>query len=442
MVTMRLIFILSVGFLVLSCGESVDDRPNVVLILIDTMRADHLGCYGYSRDTSPCIDSLAENGTRYARVQAQSPWTLPAMTTIMTGLSHRSHRAGMWNDVFYGIDPSLPYMPVILNDEGYRTAAFFNVLFMSSDFGFHRGFDLFDCESSVEEITARNARVTVDETIEWIQENQCDGSFFLAVHFYDPHLTYDPEPPYNTLFTDHSYHGSFDQTWGSKDDMFSVNSGQVALDSADLANLVNLYDGEVAFTDHEIGRLLQCIRSENLSEHTLVIVAADHGEEFLDHSGVGHGHTLYQELLNVPLVVSGPGIRAGYVENALVGQIDILPSILDFCGIVPPQGLEGRAVFESAGDVSMLYPSSLVLSSGGRVAVRRDDAKLHWIQSSNTSFQFDLLLDPGEMTQLQECDSTLVDAAIQYWSVPPEGSPAPVSLEDVQLKAMRNLGYI
>ncbi len=165
---MKLVVLLA---FVMACGGDVH-KPDVVLILIDTVRADHLGCYGYSRDTSPTIDSLAAAGTRWARVQAQSPWTLPAMATIMTGLTHRSHMAGVWDGLFYGLDPSLPILPEFFKNEGYETAAFFNVLFMSADFGFHRGYDHYDCVSSVEEVTARNAHETVDDVLQWITERE------------------------------------------------------------------------------------------------------------------------------------------------------------------------------------------------------------------------------------------------------------------------------
>ncbi|MBN2587459.1 MAG: sulfatase [Candidatus Fermentibacteraceae bacterium] len=427
------------AILALACGSG-HEKPNVVLILIDTLRADHLGCYGYGRDTSPVIDSLAAVGSRFRRVQSQSPWTLPAMTTIMTGLSHCSHRAGMWDGVYYGIDPSLPYLPGLLGEDGYETAAFFNVLFMSSDFGFHRGFDLFDCESSIEEITARNARETVDSVVSWLETREDKAPLFLAVHFYDPHLTYDPEPPFDTLFTNRSYGGSFGSAWGSKDDMLLVNSGDMMLDSSDRCNLIDLYDGEIAYTDHQIGRLLRCLRRVGLAGNTLVIITADHGEEFLDHDGVGHGHTLYQELLNVPLVVSGPGIPVGYEEDALVGQIDILPSVLVYCGVELPPVLEGRNIISTAIS-DRVYPSSLILSSGGRVAVRRDDTKLHWVSYTDAAFQYDLAVDPGERLPSLSLDSALVREAQDYWAVPPEGEPNPVSLEEVELKALRNLGY-
>ena len=425
---------------VLACGGEVH-KPDVVLILIDTVRADHLGCYGYYRDTSPTIDSLAAAGTRWARVQAQSPWTLPAMATIMTGLTHRAHKAGIWEGLFYGLDPTLPLLPEFFKAEGYETAAFFNVLFMSADFGFHRGYDYFDCESSVEEITARNARETVDDVLQWLTEREREKPLLLVVHFYDPHLTYDPEPPFDTLFADPSYDGPFDTSWGSKTAVAEVNAGDVAIDSAGLTHLTDLYDGEIAFTDRELGRLFEGLRTAGIADSALVVVVADHGEEFFDHGGLGHGHTLYQELLNVPLVVSGPGITQGHIDSALVGQIDILPSLLTYCGMEVPEWAEGVDILHQARRGRVL-PSSIVMTTGGRASVRQDDQKLHWVQSTNAAFQFDLFADPGETQPLAEVDSLLLEEARQYWATPAVGHPRPVSLEDSMIQALRDLGYV
>ncbi len=273
------------------------------------------------------------------------------------------------------------------------------------------------------------------------RERERERPLLLVVHFYDPHLTYDPDPPFDTLFADPSYEGLFDASWGSKTAVAEVNSGDVAIDSAGLTHLIDLYDGEIAYTDHELGRLLEGLRSAGIADSALVVVMADHGEEFLDHGGLGHGHTLYQELLNVPLVVSGPGIATGHVEDALVGQIDILPSLLTYCGMEVPEWVEGQDILHQA-RTGRVLPSSIVLTTGGRASVRADDQKLHWVQSTNASFQFDLLEDPGERHPLANVDSVLLDEALLYWATPAVGHPRPVSLEDSMIQALRNLGYV
>lgn len=426
----------------LSCNRGAAPHANIVLIIIDTARADHLGCYGYARATSPCIDSLAVSGTRWVRAQAQSPWTLPAIASVMTGMSDRAHRAGMWDGVFYGIDPMLPYLPHILNRAGFETAAFFNVVFLDASFGFNRGFGHFDCEGSVEATMIRDAAATTDSVLSWLDsQREGDGPFFAAVHFYDPHLTYDPPPEYASMFADPAYGGTFGPAWGTKTDVAMVNEGGVAFTSEDLSHLTDLYDGEIAYVDSQIGRLLAGLRARGLSGSTLVVVIADHGEEFLEHGGLGHGHTLYQELLSIPLIMSGPGVPEGLVDSSLVGQIDIAPTMLAYADIEIPVEMEGVDILSSfPGD--RVLPSSLLMTTGGRVTVRRLDQKLHWKQTSGISVQYDLLLDPGETSPLSTVDSTLLEAASFFWATPAAGHPAPVDLAEAAENALRNLGYI
>jgi arylsulfatase A-like enzyme len=360
----------------------------------------------------------------------------------MTGMSDRSHRAGMWDGVFYGIDPMLPFLPHLMNRAGFETAAFFNVVFLDASFGFNRGFGHFDCAGSVEATTIRDASTTTDSVLSWL-DLQRDGNkpFFAAVHFYDPHLTYNPPPEYAAMYADTAYEGTFGSTWGSKTDVAMVNEGEVPFASGDLCNLIDLYDGEIAFVDCQIGRLLAGLRSRGLSGNTLVVFIADHGEEFLDHGGLGHGHTLYQELLSIPLIVSGPGVPAGMVDSSLVGQIDIAPTILAYTGIERPESMEGVDILSSFPSDRILA-SSLLMTTGGRVTVRRLDQKLHWEQASGNSVQFDLLLDRGETSPLQTIDGTLLEAAEYFWASPAIGHPAPVNLAEAAENALRNLGYI
>lgn len=341
-----------------------------------------------------------------------------------------------------GIDPSLPCLAQELNESGYETAAFFNVVFMSEDFGFHKGFNHFDCDYSVGKTLSRDAAATVDAAIDWLEGGREPGRpFFLAVHFYDPHLTYDPPRPFNAMYADTTYDGFFDTEWGSRGDVADVNSGRVAIDSIDVEHLTNLYDGEIAFTDECLGRLFDHLRSEGLSENTLIVLVADHGEEFFEHEGLSHGHTLYQEVLYVPLIVVGPGIPSGRVDTALVGQIDVFPTIMAYCDLQAPDVVEGDNVLaEFPADREL--PSSLILTSGPRVTVRRHDRKVHWIQESGAAYMFDLASDPLEQDQLDYVDTTLVEEAKWYWSTPPIGHPDPVSLDEPAVRALRDLGYL
>lgn len=422
------------------CGG--DARPNILLVLIDTARSDHLGCYGYGRETTPHLDSLAGAGTRFSQVMSGSPWTLPSMATILTGLPERSHRARLSDGSFFGVDPELPYLPEMLARGGYGTAAFFNVIYMSEHFGFHRGFDHFDCHGLEEVTRSRTAGETVDAFLSWLDTRDDDAPFFAAVHFFDPHATYDPPAPYDTLFADPGYVGRFDNTWGVMADMFEANSGAVVIDSAGIRNLVDLYDGELAYTDAEIGRLLGALRAGGYAGNTLVIVIGDHGEEFGEHGGFTHGHSLHAELLDVPLILSGRGVPQGLVREGLVGTIDIAPTVLASAGLEPPAGLPGRDLLLPGEDEERILAASGLGGGESRQAcVRRVDSKVIWDSDTDEAVMFDLAADPEETGPLPP-DGALLDAVLAYWATPPEGHPGAVPWSTAVTDQLRDLGYI
>jgi len=434
----------TVMLLAASCGDesapAAGGRPNILLVLIDTIRADHMGCYGHHRPTTPHLDSLAEAGTRYARMMSGSPWTLPSMTTTFTGLTERQHRARLRDRTFYGVDPSLPFMPLLLKEEGYRTAAFFNVIYMSEHFGFHRGFDHFDCEGLVELWNSRTAGETVDALLAWLDGREDGGPFFAALHLFDPHATYNPPSPYDTLWADPGYEGRFDSTWGVRSDMDDANSGAVAVDAAGVRNLIDLYDGEIAYTDAQLGRLLAGLRRRGLGEETLVIVMGDHGEEFADHGRFAHGHTLHAELLQVPLLLAGPGVEPGVVDTSLVGNVDVLPTVMAAAGSSAPEGSPGRNLLSPYdGPPRTMFASGL---GGSRQAcARRLDRKVVWHVEEDSAYAYDLAADPTEMNPLPP-DSALLAEAMDYWATPPRGNPRAVPWTNAVEDQLRDLGYI
>ena len=434
----------TVMLLAASCGDesapAAGGRPNILLVLIDTIRADHMGCYGHHRPTTPHLDSLAGAGTLYARMMSGSPWTLPSMTTTFTGLTERQHRARLRERTFYGVDPALPFMPLLLKEEGYRTAAFFNVIYMSEHFGFHRGFDHFDCEGLVELWNSRTAGETVDALLAWLDGREDGRPFFAALHLFDPHATYNPPSPYDTVWADPGYEGRFDSTWGVRSDMDEANSGAVAVDSAGVRNLINLYDGEIAYTDAQLGRLLAGLRRRGLGDETLVIVMGDHGEEFADHGRFAHGHTLHAELLQVPLILAGAGVEPGVVDTSLVGNIDVLPTVMAAAGSSAPEGSPGRDLLPPCdGPPRTMFASGL----GGcrQACARRLDRKVVWHVAEDSAYAYDLAADPTEMNPLPP-DSGLLAEAMDYWATPPRGNPRAVPWTNAVEDQLRDLGYI
>jgi arylsulfatase A-like enzyme len=415
-------------------------RPNVLLVVIDTVRADHVHCYGYERQTTPCLDSLAASGTMYASCQAQSSWTLPAFASIFTGISPRAHGAGWRDGLFFGLDGRLSTLPVFMNDNGYATSGFFNVIFLSEDFGFHRGFDHFDCQGFANRGSTRRADGTAGDFLAWLDGNG-DTPFFAVVHFYDPHMRYDPPSPWSDMFTDGGYTGPYDSSWGGVEQLIAVNSGADTIPPDGLANLTALYDGEIAFADAGLDSLLSGLRRRGLSDRTVVIVMADHGEEFLEHGRIEHGASLFQETVHVPLVVSGPGVPAGRVDSTLCSQMDIFPTVASLCGLEPPRGMEGRPLLPEPPEGRSVPASGVLWAEGDQASVVEGTRKTVWHPIDGSAESYDLSTDPLEIEPLEPSDYEL-EGVLEYWGTPAAGRPPQVAFRETVDRALRDLGYI
>lgn len=425
----------------LSCSGGPE--TNVLIILLDTVRADHLSCYGYNRETTPFIDSLAEAGTIALRCQGQASWTLPSMTSILSGRTPVEHGAGRRNGIFHGVAPELPWLPHAFHGEGYRTAAFFNVMFMNEDFGFHRGFQHFDCQGVASGNSLRKAGPTVDDFLQWLDSSDGSKPFFAAVHFYDPHIPYDPPQPFDTIYTDPEYRGEYGREWGTGvSEMMAVNAGSVVPSRADLENLEALYDGEIHYTDAQIGRLLQELRARGLGDNTVIIIVGDHGEEFLEHGGIEHGRTLYQELTHVPLVISGPGFSGGRVIERPVAQIDLAATVAAAAGIEYPVSDNSVNLSDAVLPEREIGASGVLWrAEGDLVSIVSGDRKVIWSVEDDSLECFDLGSDPDEGSP-SEMMQDLADAAGYYWATPPEASPSEVNYSETAARELRNLGYI
>ena len=427
--TGALLFVLIIPVLILcGCGggETCLSRyPDIVLILMDTARADHLSINGYFRETTPVLDSLASSGTIWTRVQGQGSWTLPAMASIMTGLSQRAHGAGYYNDTFYGIDTSLPTIPLMLKrSAGFQTAAFFNGVFMSEDFGFQQGYDYFDCQYAPGKANLRNAGETVNDFLQWYDAHRDSTKpLFSAIHFFDPHLPYSPPSPWDTLYSDPKSDNLFNIFWGRRNDVPNLNHGLVEMNSAQLEIMVGLYDGELAYTDSQIGRLLSELQARGTLQNTVFVIVGDHGEEFLDHGGFGHGHTLYQEILNVPLIISGRSIPIG-VNDEVVAQIDILPTILGISGLSVPIWTDGLDILntESPRTPRFITSSNLVSATPDMAAIRLDNMVVMGNPQDGSPVLYNLDNDPDEQNPLVPGRET-IDQLYYYWSLSPNNYP-------------------
>ncbi len=412
--------------LLLFSGCNEDRRPNILLIVIDTLAADHMSCYGYDRDTSPAMDSLASSGTIWFNMQAQSPWTLPSMASILTGLTVKTHGCRHYNEASYGLDPLLPTLATILLDEEYRTAAFVNINYLGEAYGMSRDFEHF-CFN--DEGHGR-ARITVDSLFAWLDGENYSEPFFVFFHLFDPHLPYDPPEGFDTCYEPGGTAGITEWRTNALGEWYPEQA----------AHLLNLYDGEIKWTDSQLGRMFAGLRERNLTDNLIIILTADHGEEFLQHGDWGHGNNLYQNALHVPLIITGSGIPEGTSDSVTVGQIDILPTILTFAGVPIPARAEGLNLF---GEIPVDRPvySSGIFSDSIRASVVAERDKIIWNPVDDSSEMFNLQDDPVEMNPLN-ADSLLLNQLLEYWAWPCLWEPTKNELTIIQQKELRDLGYI
>ena len=299
---------------VLSSRSVRSERPNVILISIDCLRSDHIGAYGYPRNTSPNIDAFAEDGVVFETAVSTSSWTLPTHMSMLTGLPPSIHGATKT----HMLHDSVPYLPDLLSGSGYRVDAFVSVPNLSQEYGFDRGFHTYEFDFSA------RASSSVDAAIDLLGKG--DGqTHFLFLHFIDVHTPYAPPEEFRERFGERAPDIS-DLLEQIRDDV--PPSGQEQIDHA-----VNLYDGEIAYVDRELGRLFDHVKAQGLYDSSLIILTADHGEAFYEHGFWKHTQTLYEEMVRVPLIVKWPAESPTGRVPHLVSQVDVFPTVLAAVGL-------------------------------------------------------------------------------------------------------------
>lgn len=347
-------------------------RPNVLLVTIDTLRWDHLGCYGYAGGTSPVLDALAAGGVRFETVLMHVPLTAPSHASILTGLIPPRH--GVRDNGAFVLDQSVPTLEGALASAGYHTAGFVSGFPLDRRFGFASGFEVYDDRMSRGARSARavylerNASDTTSKILEWLDNirTRADARpWFAWVHYFDPHAPYDPPPDLLERFP------------------------------------ANRYDGEIAFVDQQIGRLLERLVASGEAERTVVLVTADHGESLGDHGEETHGVLIYDSTLRVPWIMAGPGIREGLVSKTVARGVDVMPTLLDLAGQATPAGLDGRSLRPALEGMSMGDEPAYIESLLARRHLGW--APLHGLRSAAWKLieaprreLYDLDRDPGE----------------------------------------------
>ncbi|RME22394.1 MAG: hypothetical protein D6798_15910 [Deltaproteobacteria bacterium] len=361
---------------------SVDEatQPDIVLVLVDTLRADHLGVYGYERPTSPHIDAWAQGASVFDRAYAHSGWTLASVASLFTGRLPHQHRTGhapVADGLYCPLPDDVPTVAEQLRAAGYRTGAFINNTFLAPEFRLNRGFEHWDWVGS-SNLEHRSAADTVAAALQWMGEAP-DTPVYAVVHMMEPHAFYNPPEPFLGTFSD-----AHPLPEGQVIDRSTIVSWQTyeALPTPEQRDrLIALYDEEILTVDAAFQALLDGLEARPADRPTLVVFTADHGEEFWDHGGYEHGHTLMGELTRVPLIVKGPGFGAGRFST-VVSHTDLVRSIRRLAGVAAEPGgdLQGIAAAGSyAGprlsvSENTLYgpPRVSIVDDGYRLDIRQD----------------------------------------------------------------------
>jgi choline-sulfatase len=399
-------------------GEPIPDRPNFVVIVSDALRPDHLGCYGYDRPTSPNIDALAGAGIRFDTAITSAPWTKTSFSSMFTSLHPFQHGVIDW---ISRLPDTVDVLAAELAREGYTTMCVMNMVGMEGRFGVLRGF----AETSVTGKEDRDATMTTDDALDLIAASQ--EPFLLLVHYFDTHRPYEPPDGFVQLI---ARQGEMHVIEAGTD---SLEGNQGADPEMGMRRQILLYDGCIRYVDTEIGRIIAALNAAGIREQTVVVVTADHGDAFMEHGTFGHGRTLFDEEIRIPLVMSFPG---RYGDPGIVAEqvrtIDLAATILDLAHAAIPEGWEGMSLVglmdkgERTETRRSVIPPDIALTE---TSMRRGVLPVKSVRTLNWKIivepatglvqTYDLRSDPGETANLWPAqpgpDNEL---ARTLWSVP------------------------
>ena len=416
----------------------------MLLVSIDTLRADRLGCYGYGRDTSPALDRFAaERAVRFANAVAESSWTIPSHVTLLSGLHPRSH--GVTRP---GLAPAsdVPLLAERLAEAGYYTFAVTGGGWLAEEQGFARGFASFH---ATEEPFARALETARD----YVRHRARRGPWFAFLHTYDVHCPYDPPEPWFSMFE--SPEAEALEVAGR---CGNPDFNELGLSAAQERYLADRYDGGVRRTDDALGAFLAFLADEGLLSNTVVVITSDHGEELGEHGRIGHEETVFAEALRVPLLVAGPGVHPG-VSHDPVGLTDVVPSVLELLGLAPAPELDGVSFAPRLFEPGLVEAGSgaAPFAGDGRYSSLSWKAELDsWLsptehlivdRTTGTHAYYRLDVDPGATRDVAgahperaaelraELDRRRAELAGR------ECAPVPAAVSPAQLDALRRLGY-
>jgi len=467
-------------------------RPNILVVVMDTTRADHLSCYGYERETTPNLDRLADEGTRFENAIAPAAWTLPAHMSLFSGLLPSEH--GVIHGEFSRRD-GVTLFPEQLFEAGYRTAAFSNNPWVSASYDFDRGIDYFvdvyrehvhKYKSGVGQMLTRlkkalllsdtGAASTNRALKQWLT-NGDNAPFFAFLNYMEPHQVYTPRRPYHRRYLDGGPLAPYREVFKNRNlhrDRGKIFSGERELTDDEIVAMKALYDGEVSYLDAKLGELFDWMQSEGLFEDTLVLVVGDHGEAFCEHQPLGHQivdhhFALYDSIVRVPMIAHFPGVFENKTVDAPVQLTDIPPTLADIVDD-PAINLSGGISAQSLCDPD---PERVALSEYLTPPPQIDSLRKHapsfdWskyevdlrmarsrtqklvrYRSRETEELYDLAEDPGEQRDIRDrtAPEERLENALEAWgdtlgSVAGDDGTRPGEQDSDVQEHLKDLGYL
>jgi arylsulfatase len=370
LIVLGIVAVVSVTLIMLSGGDS-RVGPNIILVSVDTLRPDHLGCYGYRRDTSPAVDQFAKESLRFEKCFAQAPNTRPSCSAILTGFL--PHETKVLSNR-YALPAGVNSIAEILKQQGYKTLAVVSNFVFTGGSGFEQGFDFYDDQMDEEElirgVPERIAEHTTSAAVSLMRLNSKD-SFFIWIHYQDPHGPFTPRSPYNEMFLDHRLEPIELKTNKSESGVGGIPSYQKLPGYSDYHHYVAQYDGEIRYMDEHLRRLFQAIKDLGMYDDALILFTADHGEGMGERDYYfAHGEFVYNNLIHVPLIVRYGADPKG-VRREAVQTLDIVPTILEVAGIAPAPDLRGSSL------LGEIPPGRAIFSERpGKYALFQDGLKL------------------------------------------------------------------
>jgi len=370
---------------------------NVIVLLIDTMRADKLKPFNpATRVQTPVIDQIAREGTVFLSAQSPENWTKPSVASVLTGLYPMTHKA---KESASRLADAALMVSEVFKQSGFSTATFLANGYVSDKFGFDQGWDHYT--NYIRENKSTTAQNVFGETATWIEKHKAER-FFVYIQTIDPHVPYDPPDEFLKLYDAEEYTGGVKpRSTADQLEQAKRNPPAITFTARDRQRLEALHDGEISYHDRQLGVFIDRLKALGLYDNTLFVVVADHGEEFNDHGSWGHGHSVYQELLHVPLMARLPGaVPAGRAIRESVGTLDVSPTVLSAAGVAIPPVMEG---VDRMGHMNGNTPSLPAVAFSDFLDDRRVIRAGRWkliMRGVNTTL-FDLETDPGELKELR-----------------------------------------